>query len=224
MLKAVLFDLDGTLTHTDPIHLSVWQTMLVPYGLEFDEAFYKANFSGRLNVDILKDLLPQLSPAERAALSEAKETQFRVAAGEQLVPMPGLMALLGWLRQQSLAYAVVTNAPRPNAEFMLQALRLDKTFDTVVIGDDLPQGKPSPLPYQTALAKLNLPPAEALVFEDSPAGVRAAVAADICTVGITSTYEADLLYDLGVTLAVADFTDPRLREFGLQGEFGLQVP
>ncbi|MEO1593050.1 MAG: HAD family phosphatase [Cyanobacteria bacterium J06632_22] len=215
MLNAVLFDLDGTLTHTDPIHFSVWQTMLAPYGLTFDETFYKTHFSGRLNVDILKDLLPQLSVEESAQLSEAKETQFRVAAGQQLRPMPGLMPLLSWLQQQQWAYGVVTNAPRPNAEFMLRALNLWETFEVVVIGDDLLHGKPDPLPYQTALAQLNLLADETLVFEDSPAGVRAAVAAGIKTVGITSTYDAALLHDLGASLAVSDFTDSRLQDLGL---------
>ena len=189
--------------------------MLAPYGLTFDETFYKTHFSGRLNVDILKDLLPELSPEESARLSEDKETQFRVTAGQALRPMPGLLPLLAWLQQQQWAYAVVTNAPRPNAEFMLRALQLWDTFELVVIGDDLPQGKPSPLPYQTAMARLNLTPDQALVFEDSPAGVRSAVAAGIKTVGITSTYEASLLYDLGASLTVSDFTDTHLRELGL---------
>lgn len=215
MFKAVLFDLDGTLTHTDPVHFRVWQSMLAPYGLTFDETFYKTHFSGRLNVDILKDLLPQLSPAESAHLSEAKETQFRVSAGEQLQPMPGLLALLTWLQRRQWNYAVVTNAPRPNAKFMLRALSLWDTFELVVIGDDLPQGKPDPLPYTTALDKLNLAANEAIVFEDSPAGVRSAVAAGLKTVGITSTYDAALLYDLGASLTVADFTDSRLQDLGL---------
>ncbi len=215
MLKAVLFDLDGTLTHTDPIHFRVWQSMLAPYDLTFDEAFYKTHFSGRLNVDILKDLLPALSPEESAQLSEAKETQFRVAAGQQLQPMPGLLPLLSWLQQQAWAYAVVTNAPRPNAEFMLRALNLWDTFEVVIIGDDLPQGKPSPLPYQTALERFNLGTDEAIVFEDSPAGVRSAVAAGLKTVGVTSTYSASRLSDLGASLTVADFTDPQLQTLGL---------
>ncbi|MEO0458566.1 MAG: HAD family phosphatase [Cyanobacteria bacterium P01_A01_bin.114] len=215
MLQAILFDLDGTLAHTDPIHLSVWQSMLAPYGLVFDETFYKANFSGRLNPDIVRDLLPQLSPAEGEQLSTEKEAQFRMAAADRLKPLPGLMSVIAWLKRQRLLSAIVTNAPRPNAEFMIQTLRLTNLFDTVVISSDLPRGKPDPLPYQTALQRLEIEPAQAVVFEDSPSGIRAAIAAGITTVGVATTYTSDELYNLGVTLAIQDFTDERLEALGI---------
>lgn len=61
MPTAILFDLDGTLANTDPLHYQTWQKILRDYGLEIDRAFYQARISGRLNPLIVQDLLPQLS-------------------------------------------------------------------------------------------------------------------------------------------------------------------
>ena len=94
MLKAILFDLDGTLAHTDPIHFQVWQTLLAPHGMTVDQTFYDRFISGRLNPDIVRDLLPQLSVEEGAAFSDHKEAQFRRLAADQLQRMSGLSDLL----------------------------------------------------------------------------------------------------------------------------------
>ena len=72
MLEAILFDLDGTLVNTDPIHYKAWQEILRNYGLEIDETFYKTRISGRLNPVIIQDILPQLSIAEGEQLAEDK--------------------------------------------------------------------------------------------------------------------------------------------------------
>ncbi|MBT9311243.1 HAD family hydrolase [Leptothoe kymatousa] len=213
MLKAVLFDLDGTLAHTDPIHFQVWHALLAPYGMTVDQDFYDRHISGRLNPDIVSDLLPQLSLEEGVAFSADKEAQFRQLAANKLQRMDGLTDFLHHLGQQGYATALVTNAPRPNAEFMLDVLALQGIFQPVVIADDLPRGKPDPLPYQTALGQLSLAPEEALVFEDSPTGVRAAVAAGIPTVGVTSSHSDATLMQLGAMWAIADYTDRRLNAY-----------
>ncbi len=213
MLKAVLFDLDGTLANTDPIHFQVWQTLLAAYGITVDQAFYDRFISGRLNPDIVRDLLPQLSIEEGVAFSVEKEAQFRQMAASQLQRMPGLTNFLHAIELRHYATALVTNAPRPNAEFMLNTLALDNVFQPIVIADDLPQGKPDPLPYQTALEQLGLFPDEAIVFEDSPTGVRAATAAYIPTIGVTSTHSDETLCQLGAQFTIADFTDSRLLSY-----------
>lgn len=214
MLKAVLFDLDGTLANTDPLHFQVWQALLAPYGMSVDQEFYDRRISGRLNPDIVQALLPQLSEADGITFSADKEAKFREMAGNQLQRMPGLTDFLHHIELQGYATALVTNAPRPNAEFMLKTLALNGTFQPIIIADDLPRGKPDPLPYQTALEQLGLLPDEAIVFEDSPTGVRAAVAAGIPTIGITSSHSDATLCKLGAQFTIADFTDSRLLAYG----------
>lgn len=210
MLQALLFDLDGTLANTDPIHFSTWQDELKPYGLDIDRDFYDHNFSGRLNAAIVANLLPQLSVVEGEALSDRKEAEFRQRAAGELQPLAGLIDVLQWANSQQLKQAVVTNAPIANAEFMLQVLKLDTHFQTVVIAEQLERGKPDPLPYQVALNRLGVTAQSAVAFEDSPSGICSAVSAGILTVGIASTHAPEELYVVGAHLVVNDFAAPEL--------------
>lgn len=208
-LAAVLYDLDGTIADTDPVHFVAWQDSLREYGVEIDETIYKQRMSGKLNPAIIGDLLPQLSVEEAEKLADDKEARFRSLA-QQLPPMPGLLEVIGWAMQQGLKQAVVTNAPRENARFMLNALKLDHVFDRVILADDLGIGKPDPTPYAVALKEFRLEAHQAIAFEDSPSGVRSAVAAGIFTVGILSGQTLIELENLGAKLTIADFTDSRL--------------
>ncbi|MEB3359962.1 MAG: HAD family phosphatase [Synechococcales bacterium] len=206
-MKAILFDLDGTLANTDPLHFATWQDVLKDYRLDIDRAFYDANFSGRLNVDIIRDILPHLSLEEGRQLGDRKEAEFRCRAATQLSPLPGLLNLLDWTDANKMQRAIVTNAPPDNAWFMLDTLRLRSTFPVVVIAEELPFGKPHPLPYQVGLEKLGVAPEEALVFEDSPSGIRSAVGAGITTIGVASTHSSEDLYAAGATWVIRDFTE-----------------
>lgn len=210
MLSALLFDLDGTMANTDPIHYQVWQAVMREFGREIDPVLYQARFSGRLNEEIISDLLPWLTLEENARLADRKEAMFRDRAVNLLKPMPGLMELLDWTDQHHLKKAVVTNAPRANAEFMLNVLGVRDRFALVVLGEELAEGKPAPLPYLTAVAKLEVSPEAAIAFEDSHSGVRSAVSAGVYTIGVASTHPPVELTSLGASFAIADFTDRRL--------------
>jgi HAD superfamily hydrolase (TIGR01509 family) len=209
MLKAILYDLDGTLANTDPLHYQIWYDLLKEFGLEIDETFYKHRLSGRLNPAIIEDLLPQLSPLEAEAFAEHKEALFRERV-TTLPATPGLQVLMDWATAHNLKQAVVTNAPSQNAWFMLDALHLREALDCVVIAQEIGIGKPDPAPYQWALKDFDIDASEAIAFEDSPSGMRSAVAAGIATVGITTTQEPEALRELGAVLTIADFTPPEL--------------
>ena len=215
MLKAIIFDLDGTLTYTDAIHFSIWQSWLQKYGLNIDLSFYQQNINGRHNPDFLRQWLSGVSEEEIQQLSDDKEAYFREIAQGQLQPLTGLFPLLDWLKARQLKSAVVTNAPRPNADFMLKALKLYDFWETVIVGEELPKAKPDPYPYQEALRYLNIAPDEALVFEDSPTGICSAVSAGIFTVGISTTHSDEILSEYGAELIIHDFSDPRLKTIGV---------
>ncbi len=211
MLKAILFDLDGTLANTDPLHFEVWQEILRTYQIEMDHPAYKRQISGRQNPEIIQDLLPQLSASEAEKLADDKEARFREMA-LNLQPLDGLIEMLAWVEQQKLKKAVVTNAPRLNATFMLDVLQLSERFETVVLGEEMVAGKPDPTPYTFCLNQLQIQPEEALVFEDSPSGIRSAVGAGIETVGVASTHEPETLKRWGASQVIDDFYDLHLWE------------
>lgn len=205
MLAAILFDLDGTLVNTDPLHYKAWQEILRDYRLNIDEAFYTRRISGRLNSVIIQDILPHLSLEEGQQLAEEKEARFRELAPE-LKPLAGVSDILAWTEECGLKRAVVTNAPRKNAHFMLKVLGLTDAFATLVLAEEAVAGKPDPAPYQLALSHLGIAPESAIAFEDSPSGIRSSVGAGISTIGISSTHDPKHLCEVGAEMAVPDFT------------------
>ncbi|MEW6493522.1 MAG: HAD-IA family hydrolase [Cyanobacteriota bacterium] len=217
MLKAILFDLDGTLVNTDSLHYQTWQDVLRDYGLEIEQAFYKAKISGRLNPIIVQDLLPHLSFEEGQQLADYKEARFREIA-LSLTPLAGLLDLLAWIDTHGLKKAVVTNAPRKNVEFMLEVLKLANRFDTVVLAEDATAGKPDPACYKLILNQFDIGTTEAkslkgdfaIAFEDSPSGIQSAVGAGIYTIGVASTYDPNILSSAGAAMVIPDFRDKKL--------------
>jgi beta-phosphoglucomutase len=209
MLTAILFDLDGTIVNTDPIHYQAWREMLLDHNIEIDETFYKSRISGKINPEIIKDILPHLSLTDGEKFADQKEALFRERAAK-LQPLDGFAELIKWTEKHNLKRALVTNAPRLNAEFMLEVLAIKEVFHTIVLADDCVAGKPDPEPYNVALNQLGITPEQAIALEDSPAGIRAAVAANIPTIGIASTHDPQVLKDMGTVMAIPDFTDLRL--------------
>lgn len=210
-IAALLFDLDGTLVHTDPVHYRAWREVLGRHGVTIDEAGYARRVSGRHNPEIVADLLPVLDAATRKAVIDEKEARFRELA-DRMTALPGSRDLVRRARAAGVATAVVTNAPGENARFMLQALGFEDAFDAVVLGDDVSAAKPDPAPYREALRRLVCAPNRALAFEDSPSGVRSALGAGVAVVGLATTQTPEALRAEGADPVVGDFEDPRLRE------------
>lgn len=208
-LKALVFDMDGTLADTDPLHRRTFAAFLAPHGIAVDEAVYRETISGRTNAEIFADLMPDRTAAERDRLSREKEALFRAMSGG-MEPLAGLRELIAWAEGEGLRVALVTNGPRLNVEHTLRVLGIAESFSAVVAGEDVARGKPDPLPYRTALDALGIGPGEAVAFEDSPAGIRAAKAAGIVTVGMLTGHPESVLREAGADLCAEDFRDAAL--------------
>ncbi|MGB3636306.1 MAG: HAD family phosphatase [Rivularia sp. (in: cyanobacteria)] len=212
MFSAILFDLDGTIVNTDPIHYRVWQKMLLEYNVEINEDICKSNISGRLNPNIIQDLLPHLSAEETEQFAEEKEARFRTQAS-LLEPINGFAQLLAWSQKHHLKRALVTNAPRLNAYFMLEALQLKEVFDIIILAGEEAAAKPDPTPYKVALERLGVNPEQAIAIEDSASGICSAVTAGIRTFGMASTQTPEALKKFGAFMAISDFADLQLWTF-----------
>ena len=212
MLKALLFDLDGTLAETNSVHHSTWVDVLEPYGYDVTWDFYRDRISGRLTPEIVADLLPDLSDEEAREVAEQKEARFREQAGS-LVPLPGLTDLVEKEQGKGMSIALVTNAPKENVLAILGSLGLDEAFEPVIVAEEIGTSKPDPGPYEAALEAVGISAGEALAFEDSPSGIASSMDAGIPTVAIASTHDPEDLEELGVDLVVQDFADPKLRAF-----------
>jgi HAD superfamily hydrolase (TIGR01509 family) len=208
-VKALLFDLDGTLTHSDPVHFLAFQKLMAGEGLEIDQEGYRRHISGRSNAEVGLRLFPERSVDEHVKLLTRKEALFRELAVE-LMPIKGLADLFNRARERNMRLALVTNAPRGNVSHMLTAIGASDWFGTIVYGDEMLRPKPDPLPYLMGLERLGVAATEALAFEDSVPGIQSAKAAGIFTIGVTSSRTSEELGAAGADLTISNFEDHRL--------------
>lgn len=221
MSCALLFDLDGTLVHTDHVHFLAFNAMLAEFGRSVDQTTYNREIAGFANSDIMARLFSDLSVDEHKRIADSKEARFRELV-ETLEPQPGLMALIQAADAQNIPRAVVTNAPRENAELMLRAIGLAEGWAAIVLAEGLPRAKPDPLPYVHALGILGVSAERAVAFEDSRSGVRAAAQAGLDVVGMTTTQDATTLMGEGALFGAPDFTDARLLDL-VAARTGLRI-
>jgi len=211
MLKALIFDMDGTLVHSDPVHLEAFAAVLKDEGVAIDDEIYRSKIIGRTNEAIFASLLPHLPVDRHEAYADEKEATFRRMA-TQLKPLEGLLDLLDWAEGSGIKIALVTNAPRLNADHMLEVLGLAGRFKVEITIEEVERGKPDPLPYLTAIERLGISAGEAIAFEDSPSGMRAAKAAGLFSFGVLTGLTADEMRDVGADGAIMTFRDPALWE------------
>jgi phosphoglycolate phosphatase len=211
--KALLFDIDGTLADTDELHLEAFNMVFGPRGHVFDRARSSRELQGFSTASISERFLPDEPPERQIAIMEEKEAAFRRLVSGKIQPMPGLMTLLERADHANIPMVAVTNAPRLNAEMLLAGLGIMQRFKAVVIGDELPHGKPHPMPYLEGLRAANAVPHLSVAFEDSRSGIKSASTAGIATIGVrTSLSHADLI-EAGARMTAENFDDPELVQF-----------
>jgi HAD superfamily hydrolase (TIGR01509 family) len=207
---AAVFDLDGTLVDNMALHAEAFTAFAARHGLPPPGEAERVRFDGKRNRDIFPDLLGRpLDEDELQRVIEEKESLYRALSAGRLRPARGLGALLDRLALRGARLAVATSAPAENVEHSLAALGLRDRLGPVVRSDEVARGKPHPDVFLEAARRIGLPPAACLAFEDAPLGVRAASAAGMTCVALTTSFPADAFVRLGAAprLAVADFAE-----------------
>ena len=204
--KAFLFDLDGTLIDSMPIHHDAWVEWHGERGLTLDEAAFFAATAGRTNHEILADMLPALAAPEREALADRKEAIYRRRAGDALALIAGAREFAVQARAAGLKLAVCTASTPLNMALAFDRFGIDEWVDTIVSPADGLRGKPHPDIFLEAARRLGVEPAGCLVFEDAPLGVEAARRAGMPAVALTTTLPADAFAGYPNLVAIgADF-------------------
>ena len=207
--KALLFDIDGTLADTDALHVQAFNHVFGPHGHVFDRERAAKELMGFSTASISERFLPDEPPERQAAVMAEKELVFRSLVSGSF-SRAGIDDALARADRAGIPMVAVTNAPRLNAETLLSGLGIMHRFKAVVIGDELPHGKPHPLPYLEGLRAANATPDRSVAFEDSRSGIKSACAAGITTIGIrTSLSHADLV-EAGSRMTAGSFEDPEL--------------
>jgi beta-phosphoglucomutase family hydrolase len=185
---ALLFDMDGVIIDSNPLHREAWVAYNLRHGLVTTEAMIDRMY-GRRNDRIVRDFYGEgLSEEEVAARGAAKEELYRGMVANRLEEMlvPGLRAFLDLYRGTPMA--VASNAEPENVNFVLDRSGLRPYFRAVVDGHQVSRPKPYPDVYLRAAELLEIAPSNCIVMEDSPTGIAAARAAGMRVIGICTTH------------------------------------
>jgi beta-phosphoglucomutase family hydrolase len=185
---ALIFDMDGVIVDSNPAHREAWARFNLQYGLHTTEEMYSRMY-GRRNDQIVRDYFgADLSDGEVAARGRAKEALYREMIADRIEEMlvPGLRPFLE--RYSDLPMAVGSNAEPENINFLLDRAGLRPYFQAVVDGHQVSNPKPHPDVYLLTAHLLGIPPANCIVFEDSPSGVIAGASAGMKVIGLRTTY------------------------------------
>jgi HAD superfamily hydrolase (TIGR01509 family) len=193
ILRGVIFDLDGVIIDSHPIHRSAWRRFLASVGKNVTEEQLNFVLDGRKREEILQHFLGELSADELREYGRRKEELFREEAMD-LQPTGGLNSFLEELRAAGLLLSVASSGSKSRVGYVLDRLHLTRLFQAVITGDDVLVGKPNPEIFQLAASAMGCGPSEVVVIEDAVAGVVAAKAAGMkCLAMATNGRRAALL-------------------------------
>ena len=186
--KAVIFDIDGVLIDSYQPHLRSWQQVAERHDREMTEQDFARTF-GRTSREIIRQLWKDvaLSDADVEAFDQEKEAAFRAIVSDDYPWMDGALTLISALSNAGYQLAVGSSGPRENVEMLQSQLGDIHTLAAAVSGSDVQHGKPHPEVFQRAAKNLDIDMRYCAVIEDAAAGITAANAAGMLSIGLIST-------------------------------------
>ena len=199
--RAVLFDLDGVLVDSTPAVARVWTTWAKKHGFVPEEVVRQAH--GRPSIATIRELLPH---ADHAAENREVE-RGEIEDTEGVIPLPGALEILQALPQER--WTIATSCTRRLAEVRIRAAGLPLP-QKMITSNDVQRGKPDPEPYIKAAQLLGFFPADCIVVEDAPAGIRAGKASGARVLALRTTAPDPELTQSGATWIISDLASLRV--------------
>ena len=187
--KAYLFDCDGTIADSMPLHYVAWKKALAEWGCEFSEDLFYA--WGGMSVAEIITALNQKRGLNMPVADVAKRKEALYSENlHQLKAVPEVLEHIE-ASHGRIPFAVVSGSMRDPVTASLETLKILDRFDTLVCAGDYEKSKPDPEPFLVAAKRLGVAPQDCLVFEDSDLGIQAATAAGMASVRVPQPGQRD---------------------------------
>lgn len=190
-VEAFLFDLNGTMIHDMPYHITAWHRILTRLGANISMDKMKEECYGK-NHELIERILPgRFTGEEMTEMSLEKERTYQQEFKPYLKLIDGLEEFIIDSYRQGIKLGIGSAAIRSNIDFVLDGLAIRKYFDAIVSADDVSRSKPDPATWLKCAKILHLQPAECLVFEDTPKGAESAMNAGMKCIIITNLHQKE---------------------------------
>lgn len=211
-IKAIIFDFDGVIFNSEPIHWEAYQIIFQQIGFDFPYSEYLTKYVGVADVEMFplifadKGLTYQQHEIKHFIGEKIKVYERIIHSAPELKSIQGLSQFLADSKKIISQFAICSGSSRTELETTLSKLEngsLKTYFNFITTSEDVSANKPSPEGYLKTAAKLNIPPEQCLVIEDTNVGIKAAKAANMKVVGIATTNKIESL--LGADLVVDSY-------------------
>lgn len=201
MYSAVVFDMDGVLVNSEPWHAESWSAVMADHGHEVAPGYFLNHSVGIADEEFVHRMRAEHGVAAKSdqLLAEKRERYMQYARSEVQL-YPGALALLDSLSRRCKV-GLATSSTMEQAELFLERFQLRQYFQSVAARESVPLAKPFPDIYVYSAHQLDEHPGRCVAIEDSPTGIKAAVAAGFGVVAIASTHRKHALGEAGVVLS-----------------------
>jgi HAD superfamily hydrolase (TIGR01509 family) len=189
MKKAVIFDMDGVICHTNPFHSLAFKSFFAKRDMYPTEEEFQLHMYGKSNSYIMSHFFGRkIAGQELLDLEDEKESLFREIYKDRVDPIAGFQDFFNQLKENQFLTGVATSAPFANLELIAGRLSLINRMESILASEDVTRHKPDPEVYLKSAANLQIEPDFCVVFEDSFSGVTAAKNAGMKVVGVLSSH------------------------------------
>lgn len=190
MIKAIIFDVDGVLLDSVDFHFESWESVFKGENIPFDYDQYLTKVNGVPRKQGILNMIPDIQDEHVETLMQTKQSHFEdLLHSKDMHPLPEVKETLEKLQKQ---YRLGAASSSKNAKTLLQKTGLSDFFEVIITGNDFSKSKPDPELFLLAAEKMNIDPKTTAVVEDAAIGLKAAKAAGMLPIGLSSSHDASL--------------------------------
>ena len=204
--SAIVFDVDGVLVDSEPLHAWAWREVLTRYGVEAEPGEID-QFIGIPCTVMLKYFQDRVGDRLPDTAVDEKQVLFDRVMEERLTPMEGAPAVVRALHSRGIPLAAASNSPAPRVRRMLSSIGISTCFSAIAGIDEVSAGKPAPDVYLLACERLGVAPGRCLAVDDSPTGIASAAAAGLTVLGYAHDFSAEVLQEAGADAVIRSLSE-----------------